>query len=156
MTPFGPFQMRVMTFGFTNAPPCFQRYMDKVFAPLLYKNLENYLDDALNHHKTEEEHVKGVRDTLQCLREANLFCNPKKCEFHQKKIEFLGVDVSREGSEMDTKKIADIVDWERPMTVRGMQEFIGSVNFYHRWLLGFSDVARPLHELFQKDHKWAW
>ena len=85
MTPFGPYRMRVMTFGFTNAPPCFQRYMDKVFAPLLYKNLENYLDDALNHHKSEEEHVKGVRDTLLCLREAKLFCNPKKCEFHQKR-----------------------------------------------------------------------
>ena len=24
MTPFGPFQMKVMTFGFANAPPCFQ------------------------------------------------------------------------------------------------------------------------------------
>src|SRR5260370_15357073 len=24
MTPFGPFRLKVMTFGFTNAPPCFQ------------------------------------------------------------------------------------------------------------------------------------
>ena len=64
MMPFGPFQMRVMMFGFTNAPPCFQQYMDKVFVPLLYKNLENYLDNALNHHKSEEEHVKGVHDTV--------------------------------------------------------------------------------------------
>jgi hypothetical protein len=60
MTPFGPYHMRVMTFGFANAPSCFQRYMDKVFALLLYKNLENYLDDVLNHHKTEAEHIQGV------------------------------------------------------------------------------------------------
>jgi len=117
MTPFGPYQMKVMTFGFTNAPPCFQRYMDKVFAPLLYKNLENYLDDALNHHRTETDHIQGVRDTLQCLREVKLFCNPKKCEFHQTKIEFLGVDVSRQGFEMDDKKIADIVQWQNPTMV---------------------------------------
>jgi hypothetical protein len=60
MMPFGPYRMRVMTFGFANAPSCFQRYMDKVFVPLLYKNLENYLDDVLNHHKTEAKHIRGI------------------------------------------------------------------------------------------------
>lgn len=43
MTPFRPYQMRVMTFSFTNTPPCFQQYTDKALAPLLYKNLENYI-----------------------------------------------------------------------------------------------------------------
>jgi hypothetical protein len=156
MTPFSPYRMRVMTFGFANAPSCFQRYMDKVFTPLLYKNLENYLDDALNHHKTKAKHIQGIRDTLQCLQDANLFCNAKKCEFHQKKIEFLGVDVSREGFEMDDKKITDVVQWQRPTTVRSVREFIGFVNFYCQWIPGFSDVAKPLHALFQKDHKWDW
>jgi len=60
MTPYGPFHLRVMTFGFTNAPLCSQWYMDKVFAPLLYKNLENYLDDMLNHHWNKADHVWGV------------------------------------------------------------------------------------------------
>jgi len=117
MTPFSPFQLRVMTFGFTNAPPCFQCLMDKVFALLLYKNLENYLDDALNHHRTLEEHIAGVCQMLQCLREANLFCNLKKCKFHQLKIEFLGVDISRHGFEMDEKKTSVIAEWQNLMSV---------------------------------------
>jgi hypothetical protein len=86
--------------------------MDKVFAPLLYKNLENYLDDALNHHPNCTAHVQGVQDTLQCLQEAKLFCNPKKCKSHQPKIEFLGVDISRNGFEMDDKKTSAIADWQ--------------------------------------------
>jgi hypothetical protein len=86
--------------------------MDKVFAPLLYKNLENYLDDTLNHHPNHTAHVQGVRDTLQCLQEAKLFCNPKKCKFHQPKIEFLGMDISRNGFEMDDKKTSAITDWQ--------------------------------------------
>ena len=60
MTPYSPFRLCVMTFGFTNTPPCFQWYMDKVFTPLLYKNLENYLDDMLNHHQNKVDHVQGV------------------------------------------------------------------------------------------------
>jgi hypothetical protein len=145
-----------MTFGFVNAPSCFQRYMDKVFALLLYKNLENYLDDALNHHKTKAEHIQSVRNMLQCLQDAKLFCNAKKCKFHWKKIEFLGVDVSHEGFEMDDKKITDVIQWQRPTTVQGVHKFIGFVNFYQHWIPGFSDIAKPLHAWFQKDHKWDW
>ena len=130
MTPFGPFRMKVMTFGFANAPPCFQRYMDKVFAPLLYKGVKIYLDDILIHSKTAAEHIDGVLSVLQCLENAVLYCNAKKCEFDKKKIEFLGVNVSRDGFEMEDKKIADVLDWQRPTSVRGVREFIGFVNFY--------------------------
>jgi hypothetical protein len=112
MTPFGPFRLCVMTFGFMNMPPCFQQYMDKVFAPLLYRNLENYLDNALNHHLNHTAHVQGVRDTLQCLWEAKLFCNLKKCKFHQPKIELLGMDISHNGFEMDNKKTSMIAAWQ--------------------------------------------
>ena len=130
MTPFGPFRMKVMTFGFANAPPCFQRYMDKVFAPLLYKGVKIYLDDILIHSKTAAEHVDGVLSVLQCLENAILYCNAKKCEFDKKKIEFLGVNVSQDGFEMEDKKIANVLDWQRPMSVRGVCEFISFVNFY--------------------------
>ena len=115
--------------------------MDKVFAPLLYKNLKNYLDDALNHHQTLEEHIAGVRQMLQCLREANLFCNPKKCEFRKPKIEFLGVDISQHGFEMDEKKTSMIAGWQNLTSVQGVWEFFRFVNFYRQWILGFSDIA---------------
>jgi len=117
MTLYGPFCLRMMTFGFANTLPCFQRYLDKVFTLLLYKNLENYLDDTLNHHQNKANHVQGVWDTLQYLREARLFCNLKKCEFHQSKIKFLGMDISQNGFEIDEKKTSMIAAWERPTSV---------------------------------------
>ena len=112
MTPFRPFQMKVMTFGFANAPPCFQRYMDKVFVLLLYKGIEIYLDNILIHSKTAAEHVNRVLSILQCLENAVLYCNVKKCKFNKKKIEFLGVNVSQDGFEMEDKKIADVLNWQ--------------------------------------------
>ena len=156
MTPFGPYRMKVMTFGFANAPPCFQQYMDKVFTLLLYKGVEIYLDDILMHHKTESKHVEGVLSVLQCLENAGLYCNPKKCEFHQKKMEFLSVNVSSDGFKMEDKKIADVRDWECPTSIRGVREFIGFVNFYRQWIPGFTNIAQPLHDLFQKNQSWQW
>ena len=120
-----------MTFSFANAPPCFQQYMDKVFVLLLYKGVEIYLDNILIHSKTAAEHVNGVLSILQCLKNAILYCNVKKCKFNKKKIEFLGVNVSRDGFEMEDKKIANVLDWQRPMSMQGVHEFISFVNFYH-------------------------
>ena len=117
MTPFRLYRMKVMTFRFANTPPCFQQYMDKVFAPLLYKGVKIYLDDILMHHKTKSEHIEGVLSVLQCLENARLYCNLKKCKFHWKKMEFLGVNVSSDGFEMEDKKIADVHDWEHPTSV---------------------------------------
>jgi hypothetical protein len=130
--------------------------MDKVFALLLYKTLENYLDNTLNHHQNITDHITRVCQTLQCLWEAKLLCNPKKCEFHKSKIEFLGVDISKGGFEMDNKKTSVVMDWESLTSVHMVQQFIGFINFYQRWIPGFSDIAHPLHDLFQKNQPWQW
>ena len=156
MTLFRLYQMKVMTFGFANMPPCFQWYMDKVFALLLYKGVEIYLNDILMHHKTESEHIEGVLSVLQCLENTGLYCNPKKCKFHQRKMEFLGVNVSSNRFEMEDKKIANVCDWEWPTLVCGVCKFIGFINFYCQWILGFANITQPLHDLFQKNQPWQW
>ena len=57
---------------------------------------------------------------------------------------------------MDKKKTSVIAAWECPTSVQGVQEFISFVNFYWRWIPGFSDIACPLHNLFQKNQAWQW
>ena len=56
--------MKVRSFRFANTPPCFQRYMDKVFTPLLYKGVKIYLNNILMHHKTESEHIEHQEDMI--------------------------------------------------------------------------------------------
>jgi hypothetical protein len=43
----GHFQFKVMTFGFTNAPPTFQRMMTDYLRDMTGKFVEVYLDDIL-------------------------------------------------------------------------------------------------------------
>jgi len=60
ITPEGPWELKVMTFGFMNAPPVFQRFMDEnVFRkPELVNNLVGYLDNANTHNNTLLGHIK--------------------------------------------------------------------------------------------------
>ena len=157
MTPEGPWYMNVMTFGFMNAPPYFQRFMhDKVLASVLHQGVENYLNDTNSHHASVPEHIAANRAILQCFCDNNLYCNAKKCDFHKEKIEFLGVDVSQHRFEMDTVKVEAICKWKPPCNMRAVREFIGFCNFYQCFITGFSDIAKPLHDLTGKAHTWQW
>ena len=93
MTPDRPFMMNVITFGFANVPPCFQRWMSDVLAPVAHRRVENYLDDTGSHHENLTEHIQTNREILSCFRNAGMFANATKCEFHKETLEFLGVDV---------------------------------------------------------------
>jgi len=121
-TPEGPFQLNVMTFGFMNTPPIFQRFVDDHIykKPELVNHLVGYLDNGNIHNKTIEEHVMSVKHFLLHCCEAGITLNPKKCEFHKEKIDFLGVELSANGFEMEQVKINTVRDWQPPQTVRAV------------------------------------
>jgi len=148
-TPDGPFQLNVMTFGFMNAPPIFQQFIDDHIykKPELVNHLVGYLDDGNVHNVNLKEHVTSIRHFLQRCREASITLNPKKCKFHQDKIDFLGVELSANGFEMERVKVEAIQDWKPPHNVKAVREFIGFCNFYHQFIKNFTKVARPLHDL---------
>jgi hypothetical protein len=94
MTHQGPFQLNVMTFGFMNAPACFQWFMDDHFFqnPLLSPHMVGYLDDANMFHQDLNQHVQNNCKFLKLCWQFHITLNPKKCEFHKHKIKFLGVE----------------------------------------------------------------
>jgi hypothetical protein len=158
ITPEGPWEMNVMTFGHMNTPPVFQRFMDKMVykKPELVNHLVGYLDDANTHNWDTPEHIQTNHNFMQRCREAGIFLNPKKCEFHKEKVDFLGVELSAKGFEMEHVKVDAVREWQPPRNVRGVQEFIRFCNFYRWFVKGFVEVARPLHDLTRKDQKWEW
>src|SRR5258706_71378 len=105
-----------MTFGFMNAPPVFQRFVDDLLyrKPELVNNLVGYLDDANTHNATQTEHIATNRAFFQRCQEAGITLNPKKCEFHKNKVDFLGVELSAEGFEMERVKVDAIREWKPP------------------------------------------
>jgi hypothetical protein len=104
--------------------------MFETLGSVLYCHMENYLDDTGSHHLSMEEHIQVNRDILQRFRESGLFANAKKCEFHQDTLQFLGVEVSQKGFEMERMKVDMIEKWKSPRNVWGVREFVGFCNFY--------------------------
>ena len=57
-----------------------------------------------------------------------------KCEFHQKRVKFLGFIISDKGIEMDLDKVKSIVEWPTPTNKKEVQSFLGFANFYRRFI----------------------
>jgi hypothetical protein len=57
---------------------------------------------------------------------------------------------------MDPVKVAGVMEWPTPTTKKEVQSFLGFVNFYCRFIEGFSQHVKPLFKLTKKDQKWGW
>jgi len=131
--------------------------MNDIFRTLIAKGIVVvYLDDILIFTETEEEHERAVRRVLGVLAEHKLFLRLEKCEFYQKRIEYLGLVISENKVEMDPVKVAGVRDWPTPENQTDVQAFIGFVNFYRRFIWDFSTIARPLFDLTRSDKAWNW
>jgi len=56
---------------------------------------------------------------------------------------------------MDLAKIKAMLEWEPPTKVIELRSFLGLVNYYRRFIKGYSAIAGPLTVLL-KGRGWAW
>ena len=56
---------------------------------------------------------------------------------------------------MDPVKVEAVREWPVPKNKKEVQQFLGFVNFYRRFIEGYSTVAKPLTELTGR-LEWKW
>ena len=152
----GQFEFVVMPFGVTNAPATFQRMMNSIFKEELDDFVLVYLDDILIFSKTLQEHIQHIKAALEKLRTAKLYARLHKCAFFQKRVEYLGFDVSSQGIQPSPEKVRTIVEWPRLQSVKDVRSFLGLAGFYRKFIKQFSLKARPLTDLTRDKVVWQW
>jgi hypothetical protein len=93
---------------------------------------------------------------LSCLRENKLYGKLSKCSFFQKKIHYLGHIISGEGIFVDPYKVKAIMEWPMPKNAHKVRSFMGLVDYYYRFVEGFSKIAKPITTLQRKGVRYEW
>ncbi len=173
-TPLGLYQWKVMPMGLCNAPAVFQQAMNQILREHISKGYcMVYLDDIIIMSKTAEEHAAHLDAVLSSLNQHNLFCQLPKCQWAKKELKYLGHLVSGTGVKPDPKKVEALDKWLPPLAqveelsdpshssryVRGVKDritsecrrFLGFMNYFHRFIPRFADIAVPLYQQTQKD-----
>ena len=155
-TPFGLYHFTVMPFGLANAPATFERMMEQVLSGLHWEICLIYIDDVIVFSRTFEEHLVRLHQVLSRIKEANLKLSPSKCKLSRHSVEYLGHVVSQGGVGTDPKKIEAITEWPTPRSIRDVRSFVGLCSYYRRFVRGFADIARPLHQIVALDEfQWS-
>jgi len=130
-THLGVYEPTVIFFGLTNSPATFQAIMNDILRDLINTGeVAAFMDDVLVGTEEEEEHDKIVEKVLRRMEENDLYVKPEKCVWKVREIDFLELVMGSGGINMQEEKVAGILEWPRPKTVKEVQKFLGLANYY--------------------------
>lgn len=142
-TPFGLFEFPVMCFGLRNAAQTFQRLVNSILSGLDF--VFAYVDDVLIASVNPTEHEQHVRTVLGRFEKFGIAINPAKCVFAADSLIFLGHVINAKGSCPNPDSVDAIRKWPLPKTKKELQRFLGSLNFYHRFIPNAANMQIPLY-----------
>lgn len=134
----------------------FQRLMDLILADLQWTTCLVYFDNIIVFGCTFQEDLAHLDEVLTKLQQANLKIKPCKCNLFPTQVHYLGHVISAEGVMADPAKVAAVREWPVPRNQTEVQSFVGLASYYRRFVKGFADIARPLHQLVEKGKRFQW
>lgn len=144
-----------MPFGLSNVGATFQRAMDMAFKGLIHKLVLIYLD-ATVFSKKVDEHLAHLKQVFESCREYGISLNPKKCIFVVYEGKLLRHIVSKQGITIDPKRVSAILDLPLPNHKKGLQIFLGRINFVRRFILDIANLLKPLISMLKKNASFSW
>jgi hypothetical protein len=78
-----------------------------------------------------------------------LYAKYSKYKFYTREINFLGFNISIDGIKMEPSHITTITKWPEPTNIHEVQQFLGFVNFYRRFIKHYSKITTLLTNLIK-------
>lgn len=142
--------------GIATGGQVLSQLVNNVFEDIKYKFLLSYLDDLLIYSSSMSEHYQHLNIIFTRLRQAGLTLNPDKIQFAKQEIKFLGYTISQGKIILSEDRITALLSIPKPKTAKQVAQFIGSVNYFARFIPNFSQIAAPLNDLRRKRIKFNW
>ena len=102
------------------------------------------MDNILVASRTRKLHIEHLRVVLELLVQNGLVLNLDKCSFVKHEIEYLGHKITVDGIIPLHRHVDALLLQPHPQDVRGLQRFLGMINFYRCFLPGIARTLCPL------------
>ncbi|KAK1930513.1 Retrovirus-related Pol polyprotein from transposon 17.6 [Phytophthora citrophthora] len=138
---------RKIFLGDGNAAPALARGVRNIPAPtcmgpVLGRSL--YIDDIAHGAPTWDQLCEDLNALLFRLRYWNISV---KSEFGKLPIPYLSHEISAEGLRATPKIVKGVEELPFPSTLKGVQSFMGSLNYYNKFIEDLPVIAATLYEL---------
>ena len=131
-------------------------FMDIAFVGEQDKFLVVYLDDITVFSKSDTEHIEHLRRTFEKCRRYGLSLNPQKSLFALEEGKLLGHIVTKDGVNIDPKRVEVINGIALPRNKKEVQVFLGRINFLRRFIPNYVQIVRHITDMLKKNNELNW
>ena len=142
-----------LPFGIKSAPGYFREIMENLTSDL--PEVAVFLDDMRVSGQDANDHLSNLKRLLTRLNDKGLRCRRDKCQFAKPSVECLGHTLSAEGISKGSK-VEAVLKMPPPTDVSSLKSFLGSVQFYGKFIPNLASMAEPLYRLTKKATPWKW
>lgn len=157
VTQDGHWQWKNLPFGLKTSPAIFQRILSNIIRK---NNLNafctNYIDDILIFSKTFEEHIEHLEKLSKAIRNEGFRLKFIKCNFAKNEAKYLGHVISKNTVRPLRDNLRSIQEFPTPDTRKKIRQFLGKINFYHKYIEDSARLLEPLHNLLRKNTQFLW
>ena len=143
-----------LLFGVNAASEIFQHTISTLLSDI--PGARNLSDDIIVYGRTQDDHDKALRATLQRLNDVGARLNKEKCVFSTDQLVFFGHVFSKSGIKADPEKIKTIIEAPTPKNVPEIRSFLGMTQYVSRFIPNYASTTEPLRKLTKKDMAWEW
>ena len=143
----GLYEFTRMPFGLLNAGFGFCCLMEQCLGDQQFVTLLLYLNDICIFAPTINDMLDWIELVFDRLKQFNLKIKPKKCQFFDTSILFLGHILLAKGISVNPEKVEKVRTWPVPKNIKEVQSFLGLASYYRQFIDKFAKKARCLHKL---------
>ena len=114
-----------MPFGLLNAGSSFCCLMEQCLGDQQFVTLLLYLNDICIFAPTINDMLDRIELVFDRLKQYNLKIKPKKCQFFDTSILFLGHILLAKGTSANPEKVEKVKTWPVPKNIKEVQSFLG-------------------------------
>ena len=154
--PFTPltYCYNILPMGVAVAPALAQGLLKKSLRRSVLDKAIIHVDDILLTCSTAKEHIIQIRALFEDLKEAGLLIHYSKLRLFQRKIKFLGYELSAGSYRILDDRRCIIRDMPLPKTRAQLQSFIGLINFCSSFIDSYQILMNILYPALKKDVKF--
>jgi len=157
VTQEGHFQWTCLPFGLKTAPAIFQRIMCNIIRKHKLADFTiSYIDDILIFSKSFEDHIKHLTQLFQAIKIEGFRLKFSKCSFAENSVKYLGHIIQNNSVRPLKDNLISIKNFPTPKTQKNVRQFLGKINFYHKYVPKIAIKLEPLHNLLRKGNEFKW
>lgn len=143
-----------MMYGIASGPAIWQREIENILQDV--PGVAVFFDDIVITGETDSLHLQSLEKVLARLHKYNVRINLEKSHFFLDKVNYCGYMIDKNGIHKEVSKMEAIKKMPVPKNTSEVKAFIGTINYYGRFIPNLSSILFPLNKLLRKDIPFIW